>query len=409
MSGDGEIGFIDDEDDPSGAARPAKGREQAPAAGNAPDPGDSGDFGPAARRDSGVSQTGPWFVRFAGRRTGPHDVERLRTLARRGALTRMHQVSGDGVRWASALELRAVFNEDGSVAGGPAPAKELALEPTADLGESDAPADAVMPSAGARTSWLPTASVRPVVVAALVLATLALAAPTSRFDSLAWWWSEGALSFTLRGLGVLMLIAGWSTAFIAPEPTRAAAFAAVAAIIAAASALPVALWAPWAAAAALLVPIAAVMVALHAGSSRASVPMGAAVIGVASVAGLAEVALAVIWRSGWSIAGAVLGLAGAVALVIAGIDAARPPTGRDSRVFVGALVGATGSMACVFAAAFGALAGETPMHGAQAAVSACLVLAFSTLSWASVHEAIDTAHTPAAPEPAPDTLEPSQP
>jgi hypothetical protein len=64
---------------------------------------------PEARDDSaGRMARGPWFVRFAGRRSGPFDAERLRTMARRKALTRMHAVSVDGTTWASAVTLRAV-------------------------------------------------------------------------------------------------------------------------------------------------------------------------------------------------------------------------------------------------------------------------------------------------------------
>jgi hypothetical protein len=32
------------------------------------------------------------------------------------------------------------------------------------------------------------------------------------------------------------------------------------------------------------------------------------------------------------------------------------------------------------------------MDGAKAAVTACLVLAFSAVSWASVHEAVESSH-----------------
>jgi hypothetical protein len=49
-------------------------------------------------------------------------------------------------------------------------------------------------------------------------------------------------------------------------------------------------------------------------------------------------------------------------------------------------------MACIFAAAFGGLNSTTPMTGAQGAVSACLVLAFSALAWATVHEAVESSH-----------------
>ena len=65
--------------------------------------------------DHGRSAAGPWFVRFAGRRTGPFDAERLRILAQRGALSRVHALSVDGKVWSAATTVRAVFNADGSV------------------------------------------------------------------------------------------------------------------------------------------------------------------------------------------------------------------------------------------------------------------------------------------------------
>jgi hypothetical protein len=46
----------------------------------------------------------------------------------------------------------------------------------------------------------------------------------------------------------------------------------------------------------------------------------------------------------------------------------------------------------VFAAAFAGLAGDVPMHGAQAAVAACITLAFATQAWAAAHEAVENMH-----------------
>ncbi|RLS49351.1 MAG: DUF4339 domain-containing protein, partial [Planctomycetota bacterium] len=75
--------------------------------------------------DHGRSAAGPWFVRFAGRRTGPFDAERLRVLARRGALSRVHALSVDGKVWSAATTVRAVFNADGSVVASGVRAVEL--------------------------------------------------------------------------------------------------------------------------------------------------------------------------------------------------------------------------------------------------------------------------------------------
>ena len=127
------------------------------------------------------ASVGPWFVRFAGRRSGPFDAERLRTLARRGALTRMHSVSADGKAWVPATSVRAVFNADGSVVASGARAVEVAEDDRPDFdGIPDAPLE--LPRAMARAA-LGSALVRPVVLCALVLATVMLAMPTSRDES----------------------------------------------------------------------------------------------------------------------------------------------------------------------------------------------------------------------------------
>ena len=173
---------------------------------------------------------GPWYVRFAGRRSGPFDAERLRTLARRGALTRMHSLSADGTAWVAASTVRAVFNADGSVVAAGVRAMAVDLGEERSLGEADDGETLDLPRIASRRA-AGSALVRPVVLTALALATVMVAMPTSRDDtgSLAWWWSEGALGIAVRGLCALAVIGGWSIAFLAPEPARAASVAAGAA------------------------------------------------------------------------------------------------------------------------------------------------------------------------------------
>ena len=334
---------------------------------------------------------GPWFVRFAGRRSGPFDAERLRTLARRGALTRMHSVSADGRTWVSATTVRAVFNADGSVVASGARAVEVAEDDRPDFdGIPDAPLE--LPRAMARAA-LGSALVRPVVLCALVLATVMLAMPTSRDESgaLAWWWSEGAADITVRGLCAVAVLGGWVIAFLAPEPARAASVAAVAAVLAAAASLGL-LEDKWAIFAVLLVPASAILVALDAAGSTAARTMGGASIAVAAIMGIAVAVLVALYPSAWSIAGAVLAVIGAGALGFAGFRAMKRPGPSAEGVFWGAVAAATGALGAAFAAAFGGLAGPQPMEGAKAAVTACLVLAFSAISWASVHEAVESSH-----------------
>ena len=359
-------------------------------------PGEQGPQHGAARQDDGGrSAGGPWFVRFAGRRTGPFDAERLRTLARRGALTRMHALSADGKAWMPATEVRAVFNADGSVVA--AGTAGLELEPDADPGAFGAElpdsGPLELPLVSSRRA-LGSALVRPAVLCALGLATIMLALPTSRDESgsLSWWWSEGPLAISVRGLCAFAVLGAWVVAFLPPEPARAASVSAVAAVLAAAGALVLATWAPWAVVMALLVPVAALLVALDAAGSAGARTMGVVALALASLMGIALVALGISWFTPWVLVGMVLGAIGAGGLGWAGHCAFRRPGPNAAGVFGGGVIGATGALGCVFAAAFGGLVGDVPMQGAQGAVSACLVLAFSTISWAAVHEAVESAH-----------------
>ena len=343
--------------------------------------------------DHGRSAAGPWFVRFAGRRTGPFDAERLRILARRGALSRVHALSVDGKVWSAATTVRAVFNADGSVVASGVRAVELE-EDRPDFGdELPGTAPTEFPQFSSRR-FMGSAFVRPVVVCALILATIMLALPTSRDDAgeLAWWWHEGALGIAVRGLCAFAVLGGWVVAFLPPEPARAASVSAVAAVLAAAGALALAPSAPWALVIALLVPIAALLVALDASGSPGIRPMGIVAVSTAALMGVACIALGVFWYSPWTLAGMILGTVGAGGLGWAGVSSIRHKGPSAKGVFWSGIIAATGSMACIFAAAFAGLNSPTPMVGAQGAVSACLVLAFSALSWAAVHEAVESSH-----------------
>jgi hypothetical protein len=339
---------------------------------------------------------GPWFVRFAGRRSGPFDAERLRTLARRGALTRMHALSVDGRAWTPATSVRAVFNEDGSVVASGTASLEVEADEAPDdfAGIPDSGVIELPPSLPMRAR-LGSARVRPVVLCAMLLATVMLALPTSRDEAgaVAWWWHQGPISISVRGLAALAVLAGWVVAFLRPEPARAASVAGVAAVLSAASAASLAPWAPWASLIAPLVPIAAILVAFDAAGAASVRLMGKFALSAAGLFGLGAITFGVLRPSVWSIVSIALGAVGVGALVFAGVQAARAKAPSTDRVFWGGVVAATGAMGALFAAAFGGLAGDVPMHGAEAAAAACLVLAFATLSWAAVHETVETVHT----------------
>lgn len=347
--------------------------------------------------------TGPWFVRFAGRRSGPFDAERLRIMARRKALTRMHSVSADGTTWVPATSIRSVFNPDGSVVSGPV----LSLEP-----DAAAPADRfgdlpdsgpIGPPSAPRAAHRGSALARPAVIAALALASIVLALPTSRDSAgaVCWWWGEGPVSLTMRGLAVLAVLGGWVLVFLPCEPARAASVSAAAALLAASAAVPVAGWAPWCAAAAPLVAFSAVLVAVESAGGRSlrGQGLGAAIAGAVFGLGSAGLAAFDAFRDGAStapgvlaIVGGVLALGSGAALVFAGTLAWRAVPNASTRIFWWSVAGATAGMAAVFASAFAGLSGDEPMQGAQAAVAACIALAFATQSWSSAHEAIENMH-----------------
>lgn len=50
-----------------------------------------------------------FFVRIRGRVQGPYDAEKLRSLVRRGQLSRMHEVSNDKVAWRQAADFPELF------------------------------------------------------------------------------------------------------------------------------------------------------------------------------------------------------------------------------------------------------------------------------------------------------------
>lgn len=55
----------------------------------------------------------PFYIRIRGRVLGPYDLEKLQSLARRGQLSRMHEISSDATTWVRASAHPELFvNED---------------------------------------------------------------------------------------------------------------------------------------------------------------------------------------------------------------------------------------------------------------------------------------------------------
>jgi hypothetical protein len=53
-----------------------------------------------------------YYIRIRGRVLGPYDMEKLQALVRRGQLSRIHEISGDGVNWLPAPTLPGLFTPE---------------------------------------------------------------------------------------------------------------------------------------------------------------------------------------------------------------------------------------------------------------------------------------------------------
>ena len=75
------------------------------------------------------------YLRVRGRVLGPYDEEKLKSLVRRGQLSRMHEVSTDGANWVRASTYAELF------VGAPvklvAPEMQVAAPPPAQQPASD--------------------------------------------------------------------------------------------------------------------------------------------------------------------------------------------------------------------------------------------------------------------------------
>lgn len=356
-----------------------------------------------------------WWVRYGGRVSGPFDLERLRIMAARGALTRLHQVSTDQSSWTSAGTLPGMLAGSGAGSGTGVGAGEHGEGLTAVAGArggigADAKCDALAFDEGtAHTdeAMHPTrsglaapasspATIRAAQGVAIIMAALALAAPTSRWPdgSLQWWPQQQPLSIAVHTLCAATIAAWWVAMALVPAPAVGSALAATSALLAAAVALPLLAWAPWAMPFALLVPCAAMLVAAFGASAAHRRAMGTCTAIAAPLCTV--VAGLLLWRSfsAWGAAAAVLGGAGAMVLAWAAAQVARQAPVAPFAAIATASVALVGAL---FATACGGLASGTPIHGAAGAVAALLTLSLSVLAWAGMHQLVAQARAPSHP------------
>ena len=84
-----------------------------------------------------------YYLRVRGRILGPYDQEKLQSLAQRGQLSRMHEVSADGATWSRASSFPELFTA------------KLPTEPTWNGGGADAPATVTVEEPAARHGSTP--------------------------------------------------------------------------------------------------------------------------------------------------------------------------------------------------------------------------------------------------------------
>ena len=94
------------------------------------------------------------FIRFRGRTIGPLTPDKVRDMVRRGQVTRMHELSGDGLSWTKADEFGDFFPRAapaGSMAGDMAASSSDVPPGSAGYGDPEATAPA--PNENATAQW----------------------------------------------------------------------------------------------------------------------------------------------------------------------------------------------------------------------------------------------------------------
>lgn len=346
---------------------------------------------------------GQWFVRFAGRVTGPFDTERVRTMARRGALTPLHFLSSDRRTWTAASRIPGIFDSAGPASPHrAAPREGGAVDLGIDvLGEGDAlPAlpqpqrSAALPvpppvvaAVAAATPAGRLVAVGPVKVAAVALVALAVAVSAlGALPDMPGWMSPGAgveRRLVVRVLQAIAMLAGIVACALGPGRGLSAATAAVSCVVACASALDAAEL-PWAPASLLLAPLAAVLCALVEPGGAAVRPVAAFATIVAPIGGAVTAWLAT--RGGTDhpvVSGILAGLAaaGGASIAVGGFLAMRGNGPRTPWVFPAA---AGGTALVTGATLVGALALGLGGAAREIAADACIALAASGMAWAGI-------------------------
>lgn len=344
-----------------------------------------------------------WWVRQAGRRSGPFGLDRLRVMASRGALTRFHQVSSDGERWVPAGAVvpeveharsvspqRSVhqvqFDESDLLPSVPTSAFE---PPQAPPVWPDAPHAPGVPAGAALRA---NATVRAALWVAVVCGALALCAPTDRAPdgALQWWTRQSAMNVAVHAMAAAVIGTWWITAALAPSSVLGSALAAASALLAVAVTLPLYAWSPWALPAGAAMAAAAVLIAHLQPRPTHTRTLAAFVLALAVALAAASGVLAMgsPFAGVWAVLGC--GLLGVGAF---GLRSSAPAP----RVFLLLVMAMAACSASQFGAAIVGLLGSNPMHGAAASVAALLSLSLAVLAWVGTRQALSavpsTAHT----------------
>ena len=331
-----------------------------------------------------------WFVRYAGRITGPFDAERLRTMAARGQITGVHFLSTDRVHWKPATALAGILA--GPAADGPcAIVPDMELEPqgaptrgtgpvaAADVAPGPSPPPAFpAPDLPHLVSGTPVAACAAVLVLAAFTVSAAANAPAGPP-----WASDPAqqLRLALRILQALSALAALIVLSLPADTARAVTVAAASAVLALLSVLD-ASSVPWTAAAVASVPAAATLLTVRRVLSAASRPWAVLSIAIGAASGLVGVILAYRVRDPAGIeplAFAGVAALGCIAIAVAGARTFGREAGASGSPFAWA---ATGIGLCVLSPLLHAAAAPGP-EAREAAVAACMALGFSGLCWAS--------------------------
>ena len=154
-----------------------------------------------ANRPQAMQQDTQYYLRVRGRVQGPFDHEKLQNFSRRGQLSRLHEVSTDGINWVRASTLPELFASPPAAAAAPVatPAPPSVAAPPPSV---IAPPPSVTTAPAVALSAPPVVEPPPAALRSATLPPATSAPPLAAAERAEWWYSlagskQGPVAFSV--------------------------------------------------------------------------------------------------------------------------------------------------------------------------------------------------------------------